>query len=119
MTALLIKDSRRQLSICMASRDYYKPKIMKKCEEILINLKPNLNEISKSLGGTPRGSEDIIDSGELQDLLGNPSGNDSGTTRGRDHADGDGTALSGDLAGNGVWLPDLITPVAPPNGNNG
>ena len=33
----------------------------------------NLDEISEGFGGTPGGSEDVIDSSELQDLLGDPS----------------------------------------------
>ena len=78
----------------------------------------NLDEISEGFGGTPGGSEDVIDSSELQDLLGDPSGDDSGPTRGGDHADGDGATLSGNLAGNGVGLSDLVTPIASPHRNN-
>ena len=83
-----------------------------------IRKRVNLDEISKGFGWTSGGGENIIDTGELQHLFRNPSSDNTGPTRGRDHANGDGTTLSGDLAGNGVGLSNLVPPVPSPNGNN-
>jgi len=79
----------------------------------------NLHEIAKGLSGSSGGGENIIDSSELQHLLGNPSRHDSRTPRSGNHPHGNRTALASNLAGNGVGLPDLVPPVPSPNGDNG
>jgi hypothetical protein len=46
----------------------------------------------------------VLNAGHLQHLLGCAGGHDTGTTRGRDQADGDGTTLASNLGGHGVHL---------------
>ena len=81
-------------------------------------LRANLHEVSKSPCGAAGRGKDIIDPSKLEDLLGNPCGHNSGTTRSRNHAHRDGAALAGDLTRNSVGLADLVPPVTPPDGDH-
>jgi hypothetical protein len=74
-----------------------------------------LDEVAESLGGATRRGEDILDTGEVQSLLGHAGGDDAGPPGRGNHAHGDGAALADDLAGHGVRLADLVAPVAPPD----
>ena len=51
----------------------------------------------------------------MKHLLGNSSGDNPGTTWRRDHTDGNGATLSGDLTGHCMGLPNLVPPVTPPH----
>lgn len=76
-----------------------------------------LDEVTEGLGVTNRGCVDILDTGELQELLGHAGGDNAGTTRSGDETDSDGSALSGELHGNGVDIADAATPVTTTDGD--
>jgi hypothetical protein len=69
-------------------------------------------KVTTGLGGTLRGSVNILDTGKLQDLLGNRSSDDTSTTRSRNKTHTDGTALASELHGDGVRETDVVTPVS-------
>jgi hypothetical protein len=75
------------------------------------------DEVLGSLGVAGRGSVNIIDTSELKHLLRDRGSNDTGTTRSGGQLDGDGSALAGDLAGHGVHVTDLVTPIASSDGD--
>jgi len=62
---------------------------------------------------------DIIDTGELEELLGDGSADNTSSTGGGHELASDGTALSGDFAGNGMDVSDLVTPIASSDGEEG
>jgi len=74
-------------------------------------LKASLDEITKSSGGTSGASVHVLDTSELNKFLGGAGGDDTSTTRGRDHADTDGTTFTSDLGRDGVGLTELVTPI--------
>ena len=82
-------------------------------------LEGSLDEVTQSPGGTARGGVDILNTGELQQLLGDTSGNKTSTTGGGDETDRDGTALSGDLHGDGMGGTEVVTPVSTTDGDDG
>merc|ERR1719394_2309399 len=61
----------------------------------------------------------ILDTGHLQELLGDWGRDDAGTAGRGDETHPDGSALSGDLAGHGVGLADLVAPEATPDWQDG
>jgi hypothetical protein len=69
-------------------------------------------EVLSSSGLTSTGGVDIIDTGELKNLLGDDSGNASSSSWGWDHSDGTGTALSLDLDWDGMDTTDSGTPIS-------
>ena len=69
-------------------------------------------EVLSSSGLTSTGGVDIIDTGELQDLLGNDSGNATSSSWGWDHSNVTGTALSLNLDWDGVDSTDSGTPIS-------
>ena len=69
-------------------------------------------EVFSGSGLTDAGGVNIIDTSELKDLLGNESGNATGTSWGWDHSNDTGTALTLNLDWDGVWHTDSGTPVA-------
>lgn len=69
-------------------------------------------EVLSSSGLTSTGCVDIIDTGELQDLLGNGSGNATSSSWGWDHSNVTGTTLSLNLDWDGMDSTDSGTPVA-------
>jgi len=75
-------------------------------------------EVATGLGGTLRGSVNILDTGELQDLLGDRSSDDTSTTRSRHKAHTDRAALAGELHGDGVRETDVVTPVSTTDGDD-
>lgn len=79
---------------------------------LLDGVEGGLGEVSKGLGVTTRRGEDVLDTGESDELLGDTGSDDTSTTGGRDETHGDGTALSGDLGGDGVRSSELVTPVS-------
>lgn len=78
-----------------------------------------LDEVLGGTGGAGRASVHIIDTSELQDLLGDGCGDDAGTAGSGGQLEADGAALAGGLGGDGVDLADLVAPVASPDGNEG
>lgn len=59
----------------------------------------------------------IIDTSELDKLLGDGSSDNSSTSGGGDESDSDGAALAGDLAGDGMDVSDLVSPIASSDGD--
>lgn len=78
---------------------------------VLEGSEASLKTVSGSLRATSGAGVAILDTGELEDLLGLGLTNDTGTSGTGDKSDSHGTTLTGDLAGNGVGSTDLITPV--------
>jgi hypothetical protein len=77
-----------------------------------------LDEVTHGTGVTSTGRVAIGDTGHAHQLLSGGGGNKSGTARGRDQTNGNGTTLSGDLAGNGVGKSGSTSPVSSSDGNN-
>jgi len=78
-----------------------------------------LDEVLRGSGVTSGGSVAIIDSGELEELLGDGGSNNTGTSGGGDELGSDGTGLTGDLAGNGMDVTDLVSPETSSDGDEG
>lgn len=78
-----------------------------------------LGEVTSSSGLTTGLGVDVLNTGELEDLLGDRGGDNTSTTGSRDEADADGTSLSVYLARDGVRLANLVTPVTTANGDDG
>ena len=69
-------------------------------------------EVFSGSGLTSTGGVHIIDTSEGKDLLGNKSGNFTGTSWGWDHSDDARAALSLNLDWDGMWHTDSGTPVS-------
>ena len=69
-------------------------------------------EVLSSSGLSSTSGVDIIDTGELQDLLGNGSGNATSSSWGWDHSDVTGTALSLNLDWDSMDSTDSGTPIS-------
>jgi len=69
-------------------------------------------EVLSGSGLTDAGGVDIIDTGEGEDLLGNESGNATGTSWGWHHSDDARTALSLNLDWDGMWHTDSGSPIS-------
>merc|ERR1711878_28362 len=78
-----------------------------------------LGKVTKGAGGTSGAGVAVLNTGHLQQLLGDGGGHNAGTTGGRDQSHPHGATLARHLAGNGVGLADLVTPEATSDGNNG
>lgn len=78
-----------------------------------------LEGVLEGLGGAGRRRVGVLDTGELQEALDGGGGDEAGTAGGRDEANGDGTALAGLLAGQGVRLTEVVAPVAATDGDDG
>lgn len=61
----------------------------------------------------------VLDTGHLEETLGSGGGNDTGTTGCGDQTAHDRTVLAGHLAGHGVGLSDVGTPVTATDGDDG
>merc|ERR1719443_579065 len=82
----------------------------------------SVGSLSKVAEGTSRATGRgvaILDTGHLQELLGDGGRDDASTTGRGDETHPDGTALAGDLAGHGVGLANLVAPEASPDGQDG
>jgi len=77
-----------------------------------------LDEVSESLGSSGGRGEAIVNSGVVKNLLGDLSGDNTGTTGSGHETHADGTALSGHLHGDSVGLTDSVTPISSADGNN-
>ena len=78
-----------------------------------------LGEVAEGTGGAAGGGVAVVDTRHLQQLLGDGGGDDASSPGGGDQPHPDGAALAGDLAGHGVGATDLVTPEAPPDGDDG
>lgn len=81
--------------------------------------KGGLEGVLEGSGGTGRRSVGILDTTELEELLDGGRGDNGRTSGGGDESNGDGSALSGSLGGDGVGLTERRSPVASSNGDNG
>ena len=69
---------------------------------LLEGLEESSTEVLSGSGLTSATGVDIIDTSEVQDLLGNHGGNATSSSWGWDHSNGTGTALSLDLDWDGM-----------------
>ena len=83
------------------------------------SVETSLDEVLGGSGVTGGRGVDIIDTGELEELLGDGSTNNTSSAGGGDELASDGTALAGDLTGNGMDTSDLVSPVASSDGEEG
>lgn len=74
------------------------------------SLVSGLDEVLGGSGVTAGGGEAIINTGEAEELLGDGSTDNTGTTGSGHELASDGTALTGGLGGNGMDGTDLVTP---------
>ena len=79
----------------------------------------SLGEVTQGAGGATGGCVAVVNTGHLQQLLGDGGGDDASSPGGGDQPHPDGAALAGDLAGHGVGATDLVTPESPPDGDDG
>mmetsp|Transcript_14999 Transcript_14999/g.41739 ORF Transcript_14999/g.41739 Transcript_14999/m.41739 type:complete len:314 (-) Transcript_14999:40-981(-) len=77
-----------------------------------------LDEVSHGSGVSGRAGVAVGDTGHAHELLSGGRRNQSGTARGGNETDRNGTALSGDLAGHGVGKAGGTSPVSSSDGNN-
>jgi len=77
-----------------------------------------LGEIAQSRGGTTGLGVAILDTGHVEQLLGNTSGDDSGTTRGGDQTYDGAATFAGNLARNSMGFTDLVTPITSSHGHD-
>ena len=70
------------------------------------------DEVTLSLGVTSGTGVNVLDTSEGDHLLGSWGTDNVGTSWGWDQSNSDGTALTGDLHWDSVWLTELVTPVA-------
>jgi len=78
-----------------------------------------LGEVAEGSGGSTSGGVAVVDTGHLEQLLGNWSGDDTSSTWSGDESHPDGAALAGHLAGDGMGTSDLVTPEATSDGDDG
>ena len=83
------------------------------------SIEASLDEVLSGSGVTIGGSVNILNTGKLQNLLGDWCSDDTGTTGSGGQLDSDGSTLAGCLLGDGVDFADLVTPVATSNRHNG
>jgi len=77
-----------------------------------------LDKVTHGTGVTATGRVAIGDSSHAHELLSGGGGNQSGTTRGRDQTNRNGTTLSGNLAGNRVGKTGRTSPVSSSDRND-
>jgi len=82
------------------------------------SLEGGLGEVTEGGGATFSGSVNIGVSGVREDLLWHWSGNNTGTSWGRDESHMDGSTFGVYLAWNGVWFSKFGTPVTSSDWNN-
>lgn len=77
-----------------------------------------LDKVAQGAGGTESLGVAVSDTSELEKLLGGGGSDNAGTAGSRDQTGDGGTALAGDLAGNGVGLVHDGTPVTATDGDD-
>jgi hypothetical protein len=75
------------------------------------------DEVLGGSGSSGRGGVDIIDTGELDELLGDGGSDDTHTSGGGHESDSAGSALASDLHGHGMDETDLVTPISSSDGD--
>jgi hypothetical protein len=78
-----------------------------------------LDEVSEGGGVSSGLGIDVLNTGELEHPLGGGGGDDSGSAGGGNEDNVDGSDLAVDLAGDGVGLSELGTPVTSTTGDDG
>lgn len=78
-----------------------------------------LTKVAKCGSAAPGRCVAVVDASHHQQLLGHGGGHDTGTTGGGDETHQHRAAASSHLAGHGVGLTDLVTPVTSPDGDDG
>lgn len=78
-----------------------------------------LEGVLDGLRGSGGGGVDILNTGELEKTLDSWGGDETGTTWSWDESDRDGTALSGLLGWEGVWLSEVGAPVSATDWDDG
>ncbi len=76
------------------------------------SVKSGSHEILKSSGLASGASVAIVDSSEMEQLLGSGSADDTGTTRSGHKSNTARAALASDLHGHSVHVTDLVTPIS-------
>merc|ERR1711991_78925 len=89
------------------------------CVGVADSLESGLGEVAK--GGSLTGGRGItiVNTSHHQQLLGDTGSNETSTTGCGDETHTGGTALASDLAGHGMGLSDLVTPVSTTDWDNG
>lgn len=82
-------------------------------------MQKNLTKVAKGGCAASGGGVAVIDSGHHEQLLGHRGGHNASTTGGRDETHQDRATAASHLAGDGVGLTDLVTPIASPDWDNG
>lgn len=77
-----------------------------------------LTKVSKGSCAAPGGGVAVINTGHHEQLLGHRSRHDSSTTGGRDETHQDWATAARHLAGYGVRLTNLVTPITSPDRDN-
>ena len=75
----------------------------------------SLGEVSKSTSGATGAGVAVLDTGHLEQLLGDGGGDDACSAGRGDEPHPDGAALACHLGGHGVRLAELVAPEAPPH----
>lgn len=78
-----------------------------------------LHKVTHGFGASLGLSVDILNTGKLKQFLGDSGSDNSSSSGGRDKADTNRSAFSGDLSGSGVGSSDLVTPVTSSHWQNG
>jgi len=81
-------------------------------------VKDRLDKVPHGTGVASTGRVAIGDTGHAHQLLSSGRGNKPGTAGSRDQTNGNGTTLSGDLAGDGVGKTGSTSPVSSSDGND-
>ena len=81
-------------------------------------IEDGLDKVTHGTGVTTRTRVAVINTGHVQQLLSGRRRNQSGTARGRDQPNTEGTTLSSDLAGHSVGHTTLTSPVSTTDGGD-
>lgn len=83
------------------------------------NYQKKLTKVAKGGGAAPGWSVAVIDTSHHEQLLGHRGGHDASTTGGGNETHQDRATAASHLAGHGVGLADLVTPITSPDRDNG
>lgn len=87
-------------------------------ESSLDSCKCSLNEVSSSSSRALSLSVDVLDTGEVEKLLGHGRRHQTGSSRSRDESHLNGSTLSCHFAGDSVHGSDFVSPIALSDGND-
>ena len=80
--------------------------------------KGSLDEVASSSSGSLGFGVDIMNTSEVEELLGDGRSDQTSSSGSRDQSNLDGSALSGDLDGDGVSATDLVAPISLSHGDD-